>query len=94
MPDNKIKVGEPNESPAEPGVRYVPGGGFPHTEDESKVDPSREAGDRDYDVRYFAEKHGISIERAIDLINRFGNNREKLEKQPTNSAPKRLWTVG
>ena len=52
-------------------------------DDKTKVgepDRSRVSGDQDCEVRYFAEKHGISIEGAIDLINRFGNNREKLEE--------------
>ena len=61
-------------------------------DDKTKVgepDRSRVSGDQDYEVRYFAEKHGISIEGAIDLINRFGNNRESWKKQPTNFAPQR-----
>jgi len=59
-------------------------------DDKTKVgepDRSRVSGDQDYEVRYFAEKHGISIEGAIDLINRFGNNREKLEEEANKSAP-------
>jgi predicted xylose isomerase-like sugar epimerase len=70
-------------------------------DDKTKVgepDRSRVSGDQDYEVRYFAEKHGISIEGAIDLINRFGNNREKLEeaanKLRASAGAKRLWTVG
>jgi predicted xylose isomerase-like sugar epimerase len=70
-------------------------------DDKTKVgepERSRVSGDQDYEVRYFAEKHGISIEGAIDLINRFGNNREKLEeaanKLRASAGAKRLWTVG
>ena len=70
-------------------------------DDKTKVgepDRSRVSGDQDYEVRYFAEKHGISIEGAIDLIHRFGTNREKLEeaanKLRASAEAKRLWTVG
>ena len=64
-------------------------GGMP--DDKTKVgepDRSRVAADQDYEVRRLAEKHGISLERARDLIARFGNNREKLEleEEAGNSA--------
>jgi hypothetical protein len=36
-------------------------------------------------VRYLAEKHGISVEQARDLIARYGNDRQKLDE-----AAKRL----
>jgi hypothetical protein len=32
-----------------------------------------------YEVRYLAEKHGLSVEQARKLIERFGYDREKLE---------------
>jgi hypothetical protein len=31
-------------------------------------DRSRVAGDQDYEVRYLAEKHGLSVEQARKLI--------------------------
>ena len=43
-------------------------------------DRSRVAGDQPYEVQYFAEKHGISIEKARELIERHGNDREALDK--------------
>jgi hypothetical protein len=43
-------------------------------------DRSRVAGDQEYEVRYFAEKHGISQEQAQELIDRHGNNREELDR--------------
>lgn len=43
------------------------------------ADRARVAGDEEYEVRYFAQKHGISVERAQDLIDKHGNNREALE---------------
>lgn len=43
-------------------------------------DRSRVAGDQEYEVRYFAEKHGISIEQAQRLIDQHGNSREKLDE--------------
>ena len=42
-------------------------------------DRGRVAGEEDYEVRYLAEKHGLSVEQARKLIDRFGNDREKLE---------------
>jgi hypothetical protein len=58
-------------------------------DDKTKVgepDRSRVAADQDYEVRRLAEKHGISLERARDLIARFGNTHEKLEEEAGNSA--------
>ena len=43
-------------------------------------DRSRVAGDQDYEVRYLAEKHGLSAEQARQLIARVGNDRQKLDK--------------
>jgi hypothetical protein len=42
-------------------------------------DRSRVAGEQDYEVRYFAEKHGLSIDEAQRLIDQHGNSREKLD---------------
>jgi hypothetical protein len=33
-----------------------------------------------YEVAYFAKKHGISKEQAVQLINQVGNDREKLNR--------------
>ena len=33
-----------------------------------------------YEVAYFARKHGITRDQAISLIDRIGNDREKLNK--------------
>ncbi len=41
-------------------------------------DRSRVSGSDDYEVRHFAEKHGISAAEARDLIKRHGNDREAL----------------
>jgi hypothetical protein len=52
-------------------------------DDKSNVggrDRSRVSGSEDYEVRYFAEQNGISIEQAQQLIERHGNNREELER--------------
>jgi hypothetical protein len=43
-------------------------------------DRSRVAGGEDYEVDYFARKHGISSEQARELIGRIGNDREKLDQ--------------
>jgi hypothetical protein len=42
-------------------------------------DRSRVAGGEGYEVRYFADKHGITIDHARDLIDRIGNDRDKLD---------------
>ena len=52
-------------------------------DDKSNVgepDRSRVAGDQDYEVRYLAEKYGLSEEQARELITRIGNDRQKLEE--------------
>ena len=43
-------------------------------------DRARVSGEEEYEVRYFAEKHGLSIEEAQRLIDQHGNSREKLEE--------------
>ena len=43
-------------------------------------DRSRVAGDQDYEVRHFAEQHGISIEQAEQLISEHGNDRDALDR--------------
>lgn len=53
------------------------------SDDKSNVggrDRSRVAGGEEYEVRYFAEQNGITIEQAQQLIERHGNNREELER--------------
>ncbi len=42
-------------------------------------DRARVAGGQEYEVRYFADKHGITIEQAQQLIEEHGNSREKLD---------------
>ena len=44
-------------------------------------DRSKVAGREDYEVRYLAEKTGISSAEARDLVDRFGNDRELLLHQ-------------
>jgi Protein of unknown function (DUF3606) len=51
-------------------------------DDKTKVgepDRSRVAGEQDYEVRYVAEKYGLTIEQVKKLIGRVGNDREKIE---------------
>jgi hypothetical protein len=59
-------------------------------DDKTKVgepDRSRVAADQDYEVRQLAEKHGLSLQQALDLIARHGTNREKSsKKQPKSSV--------
>lgn len=43
-------------------------------------DRSRVAGGQEHEVRYFAEKHGISTEQAEQLIAQHGNDREELDR--------------
>lgn len=52
-------------------------------DDKTKVggeDRGRVAGEEDYEVGYFARKHGIDLERARELIARIGNDRDALDK--------------
>lgn len=41
-------------------------------------DRSRVSGSEDYEVRYFADEAGISVDQARELIQRHGNDRETL----------------
>jgi hypothetical protein len=51
----------------------------PHKEDNR--DRSRVSGSEDYEVRYFADQNGISMDQARELIARFGNDRETLNRE-------------
>ncbi|MCW1432200.1 DUF3606 domain-containing protein [Novosphingobium sp. JCM 18896] len=52
------------------------------SDDKTKAGRDREfvAGGEEYEVRYFAQKHGISVEQAERLIEQHGNGREKLDE--------------
>ena len=51
------------------------------TQKRGAQDRNRVAGGEEYEVRYFAEKHGISTEQAQQLIDRHGNRREILDEE-------------
>lgn len=51
----------------------------PHKEDNR--DRSRVSGSEDYEVRYFADQNGISMEQARELIRKHGNDRETLNRE-------------
>ena len=42
-------------------------------------DRSRVAAGQDYELDHFAQRHGISREQALALIERIGKDREKLD---------------
>ena len=42
-------------------------------------DRSRVSGSEPYEVKYFAEKHGISVAEAEKLIREHGNDRKALD---------------
>ncbi|MDB5696218.1 MAG: hypothetical protein JWN21_1761 [Sphingomonas bacterium] len=42
-------------------------------------DRSRVAAGEEYEVGYFARKHGITAEQARELIDRVGNDRDALD---------------
>lgn len=44
-------------------------------------DRSRVSGSEDYEVQHFASENGISAEQVLDLISRFGNDRETLTRE-------------
>ena len=43
-------------------------------------DRARVSGEQEHEVRYFAEKHGISTQQVQELIKQHGNSRDKLEE--------------
>ena len=49
-------------------------------------DRDRVASEQAYELQYFADKHGISIGKARDLIDRFGNDREALDREASKFA--------
>lgn len=52
-------------------------------DDKSKTggrDRSQVAAGQDSEVRHFAERHGISIEQAEQLIAKHGNSRDELDE--------------
>ena len=44
-------------------------------------DRSRVSGSEDYEIRYFADENGISMDQARELISRHGNDRETLNRE-------------
>ncbi|WP_068875352.1 MULTISPECIES: DUF3606 domain-containing protein [unclassified Phenylobacterium] len=48
-------------------------------QDVREPDRSRVSGSEGYEVQYFAEKHGISMDQARKLIERHGNDRAALD---------------
>lgn len=45
-----------------------------------RADRRKVAKSEGYEVTYFARKHAITREQAVRLINRIGNDREKLNR--------------
>jgi len=41
---------------------------------------NRVSGDQGYELSYLAEKRGISVEQALQLIEEHGNDREALDR--------------
>jgi hypothetical protein len=48
---------------------------------QDKRDRGRIAGDEDYEIRYFAEQAGISMDQARELIRKHGNDRDTLMRE-------------
>lgn len=46
-----------------------------------EADRSRVAGSEDYEVRYFAERHGLTAEQVRELIAKHGNQRDVLDAE-------------
>jgi hypothetical protein len=44
-----------------------------------KADRAKVAAGEGYEVAYFARKHGITQQQALDLIKKHGNDRKKLD---------------
>jgi Protein of unknown function (DUF3606) len=54
------------------------------THDKSKIgkqDRDRVSGDQHHEVTFLADKFDISMEQARTLVERYGNNRAKLEQE-------------
>ena len=51
-----------------------------NTQNIGEPDRSRVSGAEDYEVRYFADRHGLSMDQARELIARHGNDRETLDR--------------
>ena len=51
-----------------------------NTSNRGAQDRARVAGGQTYEVRHFADKHGISEEQAQELIEKHGNSREALDR--------------
>ncbi len=54
------------------------------TDDKTKRDArdgTRVAGGQDFEVQFFAQQHGISMEQARNLIAKFGANRQVLDRE-------------
>jgi len=49
--------------------------------EDRQMDKIRVAGGQEYEVDYFAEKHGISKEQAQKLIDEHGNMRDVLDRE-------------
>ena len=50
-------------------------------EDKTKRERNDAAADPGYEVDYFAKHHGISIEEARSLLERFGHDRQALLRE-------------
>ena len=53
-------------------------------DDKTKTDArdrNRVAGGQEYEVDYFAKHHGISLDQARSLIDKFGNDRQALLRE-------------
>ena len=52
-------------------------------DDKTKTDQrdrAKVAGGEDYEVRYLADKMGITADEARNLVRRYGNDRKKIEE--------------
>jgi len=45
------------------------------------------------EVRYFADKHGLTSEQVLDLIKQFGNDRKTLESKVPSIATIKTPTI-
>jgi hypothetical protein len=52
-----------------------------------KADRKKVAKGQAYEVAYFARKHGITAEQTRNLIDKVGNDRDKLNKAAANLKP-------
>jgi hypothetical protein len=54
-----------------------------------RQDRDRVAGGEDYEVRFFADKYGLTTDQVRGLIAKHGHDRETLQREAAKLGPRR-----